>query len=112
MWELTVMTTNSFAAVQTRIWFDEEFEARPYYDQIKEMMNKRRGNGGDVFEIKGKGGSAVIKLDDVHAVCLNDLNTDTFEKLHIMDGNRRAESAKHVLEKFGEEVANIWARMR
>ena len=110
MWELNVITTNSFAAVTTRIWFDDESEARPHYDNLKEIMNKRSSNSGDVLEIQGRGGATVIRTGDVHTITLNDLSVDTFEKLHVVRADREATAAAYVLEKFGEVVANIWAR--
>lgn len=112
MWELIVTTATSFAAVNTRAWFDDEDEARGYYEQIKMAMGKKGWkNDSDLLEISARGGVALIKLNDVHAVTLNDLDVDTFEKLHVIRANNEAEAAKHVFEKFGEKTAEIWARM-
>lgn len=110
MWELTITTATSFANHTTRSWFDEESEARPYYDVLKSAMERKSTNSSDVFEIKARGGKMIIKVDDVRSVFLNDLDSDTFEKLDILNADSKAVAIAHVLQKFDAKVADLFAK--
>ena len=112
MWEMSVSNTNSFAVVHSRFWFDTEEDARPYYEKIVAGVKGGWSKNKASIEIKSIKCIGTIRVDEVQSVHLTDLEAGLEGRYTEWITTIQAEAAKGVLDKFGKEVADIWAQIK